>query len=124
MPIATALATRVTPRREATMLIAMGCQRSTTDARANTVALTAQGRSALEALRPKVVNADLRILDKIPAGKRDGFMKLLHALVETASTLDPTSPNAAKPKKLKAAKDKGEKKKKKKLKKALVGAAN
>lgn len=102
-------------------------QRSTTDARANTVALTAQGRSALEALRPKVVKADLRILDKIPAGKRDGFLKLLHTLVETAGTLDPASPNAAKPKKLKAAKlakDKGEKKKKKKLKKALVGAAN
>ena len=104
-------------------------QRSTTDARANTVALTAEGQAVLEALRPKVMQADRRILDKISAGKREGFLKLLHALVETAAPSDTASPMAAKvkPKKLKVAKpakDKGEKKKKKKLKKALVGAAN
>lgn len=104
-------------------------QRSATDARANTVALTAQGRAVLEAARPKVMKADLRILDKISPAKRDGFLKLLHALVDTPAPSDASSASVAKakPKKLKAAKpakDKGEKKKKKKLKKALVGAAN
>jgi hypothetical protein len=73
--------------------------------------------------------ADLRILDKISPAKRDGFLKLLHALVEPSAASDTPSPTGtkAKPKKLKAAKpakEKGEKKKKKKLKKALVGAAN
>jgi DNA-binding MarR family transcriptional regulator len=104
-------------------------QRSATDARANTVALTAEGRAVLETVRPKVMAADLRILDKISPAKRDGFLKLLHALVEPSAASDTPSPTGtkAKPKKLKAAKpakEKGEKKKKKKLKKALVGAAN
>lgn len=104
-------------------------QRSATDARANTVALTAEGRAVLEAVRPKVMAADLRILDKISPAKREGFLKLLHALVEASTSPDASLPTAAKakPKKLKPAKpakDKSEKKKKKKLKKALVDAAN
>jgi DNA-binding MarR family transcriptional regulator len=104
-------------------------QRSATDARANTVALTAEGRAVLETMRPKVIAADLRILDKISPTKRDGFLKLLHALVGPTAASDTPSPTGtkAKSKKLKLAKpvkEKGEKKKKKKLKKALVGAAN
>ena len=104
-------------------------QRSATDARANSVALTDQGRAVLDSVRPKVAAADQRIIDKIPAAKRDGFLKLLHALVETAAPSDSPAPKAVKTKvkKLKPAKpgkEKGEKKKKKKLKKALVGAEN
>ena len=107
-------------------------QRSATDARANTVVLTPQGRAVLEAVRPKVMSADLQILDRLPAAKREGFMKLLHALVEPDAAPEPTkaaapSPKLTKPKKQKAAKPdkpKGDKKKKKKLKKALVDGAN
>ena len=107
-------------------------QRSATDARANTVVLTPQGRAVLEAVRPKVMSADLQILDRLPAAKREGFMKLLHALVEPDAAPEPTkaaapAPKLTKPKKQKAAKPdkpKGDKKKKKKLKKALVDGAN
>lgn len=107
-------------------------QKSATDARANTVALTPQGRAVLEAVRPKVMSADLQILDRLPAAKREGFMKLLHALVEPGATTEPAKPSSTvpkleKPKKQKLAKadkPKGDKKKKKKLKKALVGGAN
>lgn len=97
-------------------------QRSATDARANTVALTAQGRAVLEAVRPKVMSADLQILDRLPAAKREGFMKLLHALVEPGPAPEaskPASPKSEKPKKQKVAKPdkaKSDKKKKKKAK--------
>ena len=73
-------------------------QRSATDARANTVALTAEGRAVLETVRPKVMAADLRILDKISPAKRDGFLKLLHALVEPSAASDTPSPTGTKAK--------------------------
>src|SRR5580658_6450289 len=46
-------------------------QRSASDARANVVTLTADGRGALDVAAPKVAAADARILELLPARKRD-----------------------------------------------------
>ena len=52
-------------------------ERSATDARANTVRLSAAGREALDAARPRVEAADRRILHMLPGTKRDSFLKVL-----------------------------------------------
>src|SRR6201985_383269 len=52
-------------------------QRSASDARANTVTLTAPGRGALDDASPKVAAADERILQLLPARKRDAFLSVL-----------------------------------------------
>src|ERR1700748_2858022 len=52
-------------------------QRSASDARANHVNLTADGRSALDDAAPKVAAADERILALLPARKRDAFITVL-----------------------------------------------
>ena len=54
--------------------------RSASDARANTVRLTAAGREALETARPRVEAADARILGLLSAGKRDAFVNQLRTL--------------------------------------------
>ncbi len=51
--------------------------RSTLDARAKAVTLSAAGAEALDAARPKVEAADKRIMALLPKGKRDGFIELL-----------------------------------------------
>ena len=123
-------------------------ERSTADARANTVRLTDTGRAALAATGPRVAAADARILNLLPARKRDAFLSVLHemgrvtdaapAAAETASkakkkkkvkvktkakTKD-TAVRAAKPEKAakaeKTAKPEGGKKKKAKKAEALV----
>jgi DNA-binding MarR family transcriptional regulator len=105
-------------------------ERSALDARANAVRLTAAGREQLEALRPKAEAADVRILNLLPSGKRDGFIAALRILAtagEGAAAAEgpgrKKKDKAAKPAKTpKAAKapkpEKTEKKKKKKAGKA------
>ncbi|UDF03697.1 MarR family winged helix-turn-helix transcriptional regulator [Asticcacaulis sp. AND118] len=84
-------------------------ERSATDARANLVRLSDEGRAALSEIRPKVEAADERILSLLSPPKRDSFLKLLRriAAVREEDAVD-------------APKVKGEKKgdKKKKGKKA------
>jgi DNA-binding MarR family transcriptional regulator len=100
-------------------------QRSTTDARANTVRLSDAGRSALSASTGPAAAADEKLLSYLPAKKRDGFLKALGILANAAdspsdaeakpakektakarASADRTSPKAAKPEKKKKKKDK------------------
>ena len=62
----------------------LGRERSTLDARANTVRLTPEGRAAVEGAAPLVALADDRILALMPAARRDGFMKTLREMVRAA----------------------------------------
>jgi DNA-binding MarR family transcriptional regulator len=84
-------------------------QRSTADARANTVSLTETGRAALEAARPKVAAADARILKLLPTRKRDAFLGVLRDMgrvaeaMADAGTVD-AAPKQKKKKKAKPAK--------------------
>lgn len=64
-------------------LIAKGLlarERSVTDARANLVRLSDEGRTALNEIRPKVEAADERILSLLSPPKRDSFLKLLRRI--------------------------------------------
>lgn len=94
----------------------LGRERSATDARANLVRLTDEGRAVMEAAAPKVAAADERILDLLPAGKRNAFLKILRDMGRSTAKAD-------KPKKDKLSKaEKLEKAEKKKLKKAAKKA--
>jgi MarR family transcriptional regulator, temperature-dependent positive regulator of motility len=84
-------------------------ERSTADARANTVRLTEGGRSALAVTGPRVAAADERILKLLPARKRDAFLGVLHEMGRAAETSatpaeasEPSAPKAKKKKKDKA----------------------
>jgi len=105
-------------------------ERSTLDARANTVRLTPEGRAAVQEAAPRVAQADNRILALMPANKRDAFIKTLRDMAraagKSAAEPDEVGPKKAKPDK-KAKPEKAEKaekadkkKKKKKAKKAKV----
>ncbi|MFN3558387.1 MAG: MarR family winged helix-turn-helix transcriptional regulator [Brevundimonas sp.] len=59
-------------------------EKSTIDARAKAVRLSAGGEAALEAARPRVEAADKRIMALLPKGKRDGFLELLGELAGEA----------------------------------------
>lgn len=59
-------------------------ERSSLDARANTVRLTELGRSELDGATPKVDSADKRILALLPQGKRDSFLNVLRAMTRKA----------------------------------------
>lgn len=103
-------------------------ERSTLDARANTVSLTDAGRAAVQEAGPKVVQADSRILALVPAAKRDAFLKTLRDMARAAGRSEAGEGEARKEKKAKAEKppkaDKADKKKKKKkAKKKSVEAA-
>jgi MarR family transcriptional regulator, temperature-dependent positive regulator of motility len=107
-------------------------ERSSVDARANTVRLTEQGRAELEGARPKVEAADRRILALLPQGKRDSFLNVLRAMTRRAEAAqakaeaaqadaaEATEPGARKKKKKAAKAERAAKpeKKKKKAKKA------
>jgi len=94
-------------------------QRSSEDARANSVRLTDAGREALEAVRPMVAMADARILALLKPSKREGFLDLLADVA--GAELHPAEP---KPKKIKGEKaDKPKKDKKLKKDKAAKKAA-
>lgn len=98
-------------------------ERSTLDARANTVRLTDEGRTAVTEAGPKVAAADERILALMPGNRRDTFIKTLRDMARAAGKGEPVAEDAEeapkKDKKLKAEKadKKSDKKKKKKAKK-------
>ena len=108
----------------ATRMIAKGLlerERSTLDARANAVSLTAAGRLALEEAKPKMAAADARLLKLIGGGgRRTTFVDLLRDLVrkgdgEGHAEKAPKAPKPQKAAKAKASKaDKLAKKAKKK----------
>jgi len=81
----------------------LGRERSTADARANTVRLTETGRAALDAAAPRVAAADERILKLLPARKREAFIGVLADLSRAAEDLveddAETSPKIKKAKK-------------------------
>jgi DNA-binding MarR family transcriptional regulator len=89
-------------------------ERSSTDARANTVRLTDQGRQALELSAPRVAAADARLLKLISGGgRKDALLSVLKDLVQAG---DPATAQRRKTPKsearLKAQKPKPDKKKK------------
>ena len=59
-------------------------ERSTLDARAKAVRLSAEGQALLDSARPRVEAADRRIMALLPKGKRDGFLDLLSDLASAA----------------------------------------
>jgi len=59
-------------------------ERSTLDARAMAVSLSAEGKALLEAARPRVESADKRIMGLLPKTKRDVFLELLSELAASA----------------------------------------
>jgi DNA-binding MarR family transcriptional regulator len=65
-------------------------ERSATDARANTVTLSAAGRVALEAGAEASASADERLLALLSPKKRETFLKILSGLAETAD--EPPAP--------------------------------
>jgi DNA-binding MarR family transcriptional regulator len=99
-------------------------ERSSLDARANTVRLTEQGRAELDASTPKVEAADRRILALLPQGKRDSFLNVLRAMTRKAEAAEaPAETGEGAPRKKKKKSPKGERaakpeRKKKKAKKA------
>jgi DNA-binding MarR family transcriptional regulator len=103
----------------------LGRERSTLDARANTVSLTPEGRAAVEAAGPKVARADARLMALMPAGKRDAFLKTLRDMARAAGkSPQPDEAAATETRTIKKGKaekaDKAEKKKKKKKSKKAV----
>jgi len=91
-------------------------ERSTLDARAKAVRLSAEGQALLDAARPRVEAADRRIMGLLPKAKRDGFLDMLAdlaAAADAAPDLEKAEAQALK----KAAKDA------RKLEKAAVKAA-
>ena len=82
--------------------------RSATDARANAVSVSAEGRTALETAIPQVIAVDAAVMDLLPRNRRDGFVELLTrvALSEAAGprpSRDTGSDEAEAPKKAKKA---------------------
>ena len=91
-------------------------QKSPTDARANSVRLTAEGHNVLTEAQPKMEAVDTRLLKMLSGSKREVFAGLLRDLVAAG---DPEA--RVKPKKSKA--EKAAKAEKKKLKKAAQADA-
>lgn len=102
-------------------------ERSTLDARANTVRLTDEGRVAVQEAAPKVAEADARIMALVPGAKRDAFIKTLRDMARAAGKGEAGDSEAKKEKKAKAEKpakaDRKKKKKKAKKKDAEAAAA-
>jgi DNA-binding MarR family transcriptional regulator len=102
-------------------------ERSSVDARANTVRLTEQGRAELDGAKPKVDAADRRILALLPQGKRDSFLNVLRAMTRRAEeaqaeAAEETAEPGARKKKKKAPKAERPAKPDKKKKKAKKAA--
>jgi len=105
-------------------------ERSTTDARANTVRLSDAGRAALAEGGKPAAKSDERLLDLLPPKKRESFLKTLSALAAAADAgiapvkaAKATKEKAPKVKAAKAAKPAAPKKKAKKAKKQPKAAA-
>lgn len=85
-------------------------QRSASDARANIVRLTDQGRAALDVAGPRVAAADERILKLLPSRKRDAFLGVLKEMSKAAEAMvegegeETAAPKAKKKKRDKVAK--------------------
>ncbi len=84
--------------------------KSATDSRANSVTLTATGRTMYEEAMPKLAEVDAAVLARLPGGKRASFVDLLTRLAIPSATLDEAKAGGKK--------KKDKKKKKKKEKKA------
>lgn len=100
-------------------------ERSTADARANTVRMTDAGREVLAAAQPKMHAADSRVLKLLSSSKRETLTGLLQDLIQAADPAAQTSvkaPKPDKPKKDKPAKAGKSEKKAKKAKKIKVAA--
>jgi MarR family transcriptional regulator, temperature-dependent positive regulator of motility len=101
-------------------------ERSSTDARANTVRLSEAGRIALVEAGKPAAKSDARLLDLLPAKKRETFLKTLATLAAAADAGGATTiakapkEKAAKPKPAKAAAPKKKSKKAKKQPKAAA----
>ena len=93
-------------------------ERSSTDARANTVRLSEAGRMALVEGGKPAQKSDARLLDLLPPKKRDSFLKTLTTLAAAADAGGAPSARPAKSKAEKAAKPKSKAAPKKKAKKA------
>jgi DNA-binding MarR family transcriptional regulator len=63
-------------------------KRTEGDQRANAVKITAAGRKALKAALPAVAKAEAKILDVIPASKRNEFLKTLTLIADTVDAMD------------------------------------
>ena len=101
-------------------------ERSTLDARANTVSLTSDGRAAVQETAPRVALADERILALMPSAKRESFLKTLAEMAKAAGKPQVETEAAERRKakeKAKAEKKADKKKKKKKAKKKTAVAA-
>ena len=100
-------------------------ERSSTDARANTVRLSEAGRIALVEGGKPAAKSDARLLDLLPAKKRETFVKTLTTLAAAADAGGAPAAKAPKTKaaKPKAAKAAAPKKKAKKAKKQPKAAA-
>lgn len=59
-------------------------KRTESDARANSVTITAEGRRALNTVKDKVMAAENRILDPLPVSLRPNFLKALGVIAEAA----------------------------------------
>jgi len=57
-------------------------RRTEEDQRANSVTITPEGQRALEAVTPKVVEAERRMLDSLPTEVREPFVSALQHLAE------------------------------------------
>src|ERR1700744_5919001 len=93
-------------------------ERSTLDARANTVRLTDAGRTAVQDATPKVAEVDARIMALVPSAKRDAFLKTLRDMARAAGKGEAPDSEAKKEKKAAKAEKPAKADKKKKKKKA------
>src|ERR1700727_2312302 len=73
-------------------------ERSSTDARANTVRLSEAGRIALVEGGKPAAKSDARLLDILPPKKRESFLKTLTTLAAAADATATTTARAAEPK--------------------------
>lgn len=63
-------------------------KRTETDARANSVSITAEGKRALNSVKEKAMAAENRILEPLPATQRTAFLKALSTVAEAADRLE------------------------------------
>lgn len=97
-------------------------ERSATDARANTVRLSANGRAALSEGGRPAARSDARLLNLLPQKKRDSFVKTLTTLAAAADSSSLPAKPAKSEKKAKAKAAKSGKRKAKKAKKQARAA--
>ncbi len=70
-------------------------RRTKEDARAYAVRLTEEGRKVYDAVGPLAKRVDDRILDVLPSGQRERFLKDLNVIVEALGKMDRAAANIA-----------------------------